>query len=131
MYCSRQYLLIDPKKSLHSHSNAHNGLNLSKLKCIVHINTYRLTNWNVLFTSIPIDWPKKKFATVNTYRLIQKKVCHATLTPKTLKSNWIYLIPIDWPKKKFATPTLTPTNHKTLWRPQFQAHKPPTNLKKW
>jgi len=48
---------------------------------------------NVLFSSIPIDLPKKKFATLH-----KKKFA----TP-TLKA-----------KKKFATPTLTPTNRPNL-----------------
>jgi len=59
MQCSHQYLSIAPKKVMFSEY-----LSIDPKKCLPR-------------PSIPIDWSKKKFATPNTYRLIQKKICHA------------------------------------------------------
>jgi len=109
LYFSYQYLSIDPKKSLPSipidwpkKKFATNTLTPITLKSVYRRSSIPIDwpkkslprlaipiDWpkkSLPRPSIPIDWSKKKFATPNTYRLIQKKICHAHWRPQTAQT---------------------------------------------
>jgi len=95
--------------------------------------------WNVLVSSIPIDWRNvlvssipidwKCIVLVNTYRLTKMYCSHQYLSidPVLFSSipiDWpnilVSSIPIDWSKKTFTTPT--------LWSRQYLSIDPKKSL---
>jgi len=107
MYCSHQYLSIDHAEICFSNQY----LSIDTMYWSRQYLSIGPKNWNVLVSTIPIDWStemywswqylsigqKKGIGLDNTYRLVQK-IATPTLTPITLKSV-VSSIPIDWSKK--------------------------------
>jgi len=87
MYSSRHYLSIDSEKSL--------PRPFKRPQTAKTCDAHNLHDWNVLFSTIPIDWPKKKIAT-------------PTLTPTNRENLWRpKLRPLKRPQTaKPVTPTI-------------------------